>query len=169
MRPHEPVGTPRARENQGFARCPLADGGPCPFPEEHLSGALDGALTRVELARVRRRVETCAHCGRLYAELQLNREAARTTRFPAPPDEQWNEMPRGMTSHLARNVGLGLFAALALVLTGLFLVQPRLLEQEVVVLWLVRAVVVALLAVLVSAGIDRWRSAKGDLYRGVKR
>lgn len=151
------------------AECPLAEDGSCPFPPEHLSGALDGVLTRVDLARVRQRLLACPHCAAVFEEMQLNRDAARTTVFPVPPDDQWNEAPRSLSSHLARNVGLSLFAALALAISGLFLVQPRLLEQEIVVSWLIRGVIVATLAVLVSAGIDRWRTAKGDLYRGVKR
>jgi predicted anti-sigma-YlaC factor YlaD len=148
--------------------CPFGDAG-CPFPEEHLSGALDGVLTRVEHARVAQRVRECSHCREVYEELSLNREAARSTFFRLPADDQWDETPRGLVSRWARNLGWLLYALLTLAALALTLVWPEILQRERIGLWLVRCAVLATLAVLVSAGIDRWRAAKSDLYRGVKR
>ena len=161
-------GTETPRSQSATAPCPFAETRR-PFPEEHLSGALDGVLTRIESSRVRQHVRECPRCRAVYEELALNRRAALTTVFPAPPDDQWDESPRGVVSRWTRNLGWLLFAFVALVVLASSVVAPEFLSRERVGLWLLRCTALATLAVLVSVGIDRWRSMRGDLYRGVRR
>lgn len=65
-----------------------------PFPEELLSGYLDGALTQQEEQRVSLHVEGSPQARALLAELAALRQASRTTDFEPVEDRQWCEAPR---------------------------------------------------------------------------
>lgn len=78
---------------------------PTSFEEELLTGYLDGALTQSDTQRTRVHLEDCPHCRGLYDEMQTVREAARSTRFLIPPDDQWREIPRSGISRLLRGGG----------------------------------------------------------------
>jgi anti-sigma factor RsiW len=59
--------------------------GPTPFPEELLSGYIDGALTRQEEERVRIHLERSPEARALTAELTELRRAIGATRSAPPP------------------------------------------------------------------------------------
>ena len=92
------------------------------FPEELLSGFLDGMLTQADEQRVRLHLEDCPSCRAQLAELAALREAALTTRFALPADDQWDERPRTGWSLLTRRTGFVLLIAwfLAVAAAGLW-------------------------------------------------
>ena len=63
------------------------------FDESLFSGYLDGELTQGDSQRVRLHLEDCSSCRDLVGDLQRIREAAMTTEFPVPSDEEWREAP----------------------------------------------------------------------------
>ncbi len=75
------------------------------FDEALLSGYLDGELTQADAQRVRLRLEEDPAAKSLVDELEQIREAARSTRLPAPADEEWNETPRSGVSRILRRTG----------------------------------------------------------------
>jgi anti-sigma factor RsiW len=81
-----------------------------PFPEELLSGYLDGALTQQEEQRVRLHLERTPEARAMLAELASLRQAARTTPFAAVEDRQWSEQPRTRATAIALWLGVGLLA-----------------------------------------------------------
>jgi hypothetical protein len=85
-------------------------GSPVPFPEELLSGYLDGALTQQEEQQVRLHLERSLEARTMLAELAELRSAARQTPFAPVEDRQWSEQPRTRASALAMRFGLVLLA-----------------------------------------------------------
>lgn len=145
--------------------------GGCPrgFPEELLSGRLDGELTQQEDQRVRLHLEDCAACRRTYEELLELREASMTTPFSTPPDSQWDERPRSPGSGLLRGAGWALLIVwlVALAAFGLWqwLTHPATLWERFLVFAGASGVVLLFLSVL----LDRLRDAKTDRYREVEK
>ncbi len=157
-----------AREGLVSSGCPLADGGPCPYGDEMLTGYIDGVLTQGDRQRVQLRLETCERCRSMVEELEGIREAALTTRFVQVPDDQWNEAPRSTLSLVCRNLGwAGLALWTLLTLAVLLSTDEQVLESYG--RWLVAGGLGSLLLLLLSAALDRWRSAPGDIYRGVQK
>ena len=149
-------------------QCPLADGGLCPHGDEMLSGYIDGMLTQGDRQRVQLRLERCDRCRTMVEELEGIREAALSTRFVQAPDDQWNEAPRSTLSRVCRNLGWAGLAVWTLVaLAFLLSADDHLLDSYG--RWLVAGGVGSLLLLVVSAALDRWRSAAGDIYRGVQK
>ena len=70
-----------------------------------LSGYLDGELFQAEEQRVRVHLEDCAACQETLVSLAEMREAAMTTRFAPPADDQWRETPHGPTGRYMRGTG----------------------------------------------------------------
>ena len=143
----------------------------CPnaFNETLISGHIDGELTQADEQRVRLHIEACDHCRRLLDELTAMREAAMTTRFDVPADDQWNADPRGGVSRASR--GLGWIMAIAWLVTvsgfGLWHLWhgPESLVEKLLVFGGISAFVLLLASVL----IDRIVTARTDRYREVKR
>ena len=90
-------------------RDPLA-GTTVPFPEELLSGYLDGALTQQEEQQVRLHLERSPEARAMLDDLAALRAAARGTPFAPVEDRQWSEAPRTRASAWAMWLGLGLLA-----------------------------------------------------------
>jgi anti-sigma factor RsiW len=76
-----------------------------PFEENLLSGYIDGVLSQGEEQRVRLHLEDCQSCSSLIEEMKQLREATMTTAFTVPPDDQWDERPRGNASRLSFGLG----------------------------------------------------------------
>ena len=85
-------------------------GSPVPFPEELLSGYLDGALTQQEEQQVRLHLERSAEARAMLEDLAALRAAARRTPFTPSEDRQWSELPRTRASAIAMRLGLALLA-----------------------------------------------------------
>ena len=144
-------------------RCPTS------FDETMISGFLDGELTQATDQRVRIHVEECAHCSALLGELRTIREAAMSTQFVRPDDEQWNERPRGRFSFATRGFGwvLGVVWLVTITAYGLWQVwqAPDSLFEKLLVFGGGSAFALLLISVLA----DRIRSSRTDRYREVKK
>jgi predicted anti-sigma-YlaC factor YlaD len=139
------------------------------FPEEHLSGWLDGALTQGEEQRVRIHLENCPACREEVAAMARLREIAMSTRFDVPGDDQWNEAPRTAGSRFARRAGwiLALVWAVSVALFALWqiAIAPEGLAPKLIVFGGLAAAVLLFLSIL----LDRLRMLPGDRYRRVQR
>lgn len=147
------------------------DTAPCGrrFAPELLSGYLDGALTQGDEQRVRLHLEDCSECRAEVDELTRLREVTMSTEFPVPPDDQWDETPRGAVSRWSRRtgwlfvivwaVGIAAFAVYELA-TG-----PEGLVEKLVVFGGIFGFALLFLSIL----LDRLRALPGDRYREVKK
>ena len=75
------------------------------FDESMLSGYVDSELTQADNQRVQLHLEECSACRRLVADLRQIREAAMTTQFPVPTDDEWRETPRSGGGRWLRRLG----------------------------------------------------------------
>lgn len=164
-------GAPRAVSRR------TADGGdgtpmpPCGrrFPEEMLSGYLDGALTQGDEQRVRLHLEDCPACRGELAELAELREAARTTRFVTPADEAWDERPHGAASRLLHGGGWVLLVAWLVAIAGYALWQVAVDTRPTLEKLALFAGLAGGVMLLASVALDRLRELPGDRYRRLKR
>ena len=138
-----------------------------PFDEALLTGYLDGVLTQEEEQRVRLHLEDCAVCRSLVDDLQEMREAAMTTQFNIPTDDQWRETPRGPASGLAFGLGWLMVIVWLVGVSGFVLGQmwsgPETLTEKLLAFGLISGIALLFLSVL----IDRVRAYKNDRYRRV--
>lgn len=143
----------------------------CPtgFDDTLVSGYLDEELTQGDAQRVRLHLEDCAPCRQMYAELGEIRAASRSTPFRPPPDDGWDERPRGSLSLVSRNVGWLLLGVWAVVVVGVALwalaTSPGTLLEKLIPVSVGGAVVLLFLSVL----LDRLRTLKTDRYRRVQK
>lgn len=147
----------------------MTDRCPTSFDQSLISGHLDGELTQAAEQRVRLHLEECSHCRALFDELQTMREAAMSTRFVEPSDDQWDERPHGFSSRLSRTLGWLLTAVWLVVVAGFGLwhlwQSPEGLFEKLLVFGGLTAFGLLFLSVL----IDRISSARTDRYRGVEK
>jgi predicted anti-sigma-YlaC factor YlaD len=137
------------------------------FPEELLSGYLDGALTQQEEQRVRLHLERSAEARALLAELGELRQASRATRFAPAEDLQWSERARSPLSAAARWLG---FTMLVVWLLGAAVAAAWQASQESMTWWEGALLVTGAGGVLLlffSVLWDRLRDLPGDRYRRV--
>jgi hypothetical protein len=139
------------------------------FPEELLSGYLDRALTQGEEQRVRVHVEDCAACRTLLAELTALRETAMTTEFPLPPDDQWDERPRGGLSFALRGGGWLIVIAWILAVAGFAAWEVATGQHSLLVKLFVFGGASGAALLFCSALVDRLRALPGDRYRRVEK
>ena len=140
-----------------------------PFDEELLSGYLDGSLTHAQTQRVRIQLEDDPEARRLLEELRTLRDAARTTRFLAPDDDAWPELPQTRVSWISRSLGWTVtvvwLAIVAIYALWRFLTTTSDPLEIFLVLGLPGGFVLLLLSVL----LDRLKALKTDPYRDVHR
>jgi anti-sigma factor RsiW len=138
-----------------------------PFPEELLSGYLDGALTQQEEQQVRLHLERSPEARVLLEELAALRGASRTTPFAAVEDRQWSEAALTPASAVARRLGFALLGVWALAAVAIALYQAS--RQSMT--WWEAALVVSgvggALLVFFSVLADRLRDLRVDRYRRV--
>jgi len=137
------------------------------FDEELLSGYLDGALTQGERQRVRLHLEDCPACRAELAEMTDLREAAMSTRFALPADDQWNEAPRGAVSRLSRGTGWLLVVVWIVAVAGFALWELATGPASLVEKLLVFAGLSGAALLFVSVLVDRLRTWPVDRYRRV--
>ncbi len=139
------------------------------FEEALLTGYLDGMLTQGDRQRVAVHLEDCQICRRTVEQMRELREATMTTRFATPPDDQWNEAPRGAASRLSFGLGWLVLVVWVVGVTGFALGQlwssPESLIEKLLVFGGVSGVVLLFLSVL----IDRLKTMSSDRYRGVEK
>lgn len=139
------------------------------FAPELLSGYLDGALTQGDEQRVRLHLEDCPLCRAELAELTSLREVTMSTEFPVPPDDQWDESPRGAVSRWSRRTGWLFVIVWALGVAAFVLYElatgPEGLLEKVLVFGGIFGFALLFLSIL----LDRLRALPGDRYREVKK
>ncbi|MEM7481535.1 MAG: zf-HC2 domain-containing protein [Acidobacteriota bacterium] len=137
------------------------------FAEEQLSGFIDKALSQADAQRVRLHLEDCADCRQDVETLRALRNAAASTEFVLPRDEQWNELPKTRPSRWLRTGGwtslILWFLALTSFLTWQLATGPETLLEKLLVFGAVLGVILLFLSVL----LDRLRHLPGDRYRRV--
>ena len=147
----------------------MADRCPTGFDEKLITAYLDGELTQSAEQKVSVHIEDCAHCRELLADLERIREAAMTTRFEPPPDDQWDERPHGRASLTFRLLGWWLAVPWVLVVLGYALWEAWRGAQGAVERVIVFGGITALVLLLASAILDRLRDARSDRYREVRK
>ena len=139
------------------------------FDEALLSGYIDGELTQAQAQRVRIHLEDHPESRDLLNQLRLMRNAAISTEFRVPDDDQWDERPRGPVSFLGRYVGWGLMASWVLAVSLLALWAMAKSTSH----WTAKALVFGGFAgfslLLLSVVLDRARTFKTDRYRRVQK
>ena len=146
-----------------------------PFPEELLSGYLDGALTQQEEQRVRLHLERTPGARAMLGELAALRQAARSTPFAPVEDRQWSEQPRSRTTAIALWLGVGLLALCGLGLAFVAVWQashaPSGTEMKRGMIWwavgLWASGLGGALLVFLSILGDHWIDRRSDRYRRV--
>ncbi|MDX1501902.1 MAG: zf-HC2 domain-containing protein [Thermoanaerobaculia bacterium] len=139
------------------------------FEDSLLTGFLDAVLTQGDEQRVRLHLEECSTCRKEVEEMRSLRELTLSTRFRPPPDDGWDETPRGGVSRLSLRVG---WAVLLIWLVGVFgfaLGQVWSDADSLGERLLLFGGLLGGLLVLLSVLIDRLKSLKDDRYRRVKK
>lgn len=163
MRPPEgePVTEPSSHRTSAPSPCGRR------FDEELLSGYLDHALTQGERQRVRLHLEDCPACRAELQEMTALREAAMTTRFAMPSDDQWNEAPRGAGSLWSRRAGWLLVVVWIAAIAGFALWELATGPAALVEKLFVFAGLTGAALLFVSVLVDRLRTWPLDRYRRV--
>ncbi len=139
------------------------------FDEELISGYLDGALPQMQAQKVRLHVEDCGSCRNLLTELRTLREAAQSTRFTPPGDDEWPELPRTRPSRFTRSMGWVVMIAWLVVVTAFALWRFLTSSGDPLEIFLMLGLPGSLLLLFLSVLSDRLRELKTDRYRGVHR
>jgi anti-sigma factor RsiW len=139
------------------------------FDESLLSGYVDHALGQQDEQRVRLHLERCTACQALVAELEELREVTLSSRFEVPPDDQWDETPRGGASRLFRGVGWLMTLIWFLGLAGFLGVEVWAESASMTERILLFGGALAFALLLLSALVDRWSTYADDRYRRVRR
>ena len=139
------------------------------FNETLLSGFLDEALTQQEAQRVRLHLETCSGCAETLEHLKTLREDTMRSTFATPPDDQWDERPRGALSATSFGLGWAIVIAWIVGIAGFTLGQlwssPESLVEKLIIFSALAAVALLLLSVL----IDRLKRLGSDRYRRIEK
>jgi len=139
------------------------------FDESLLSGYVDGALGQQDEQRVRLHLEECAGCRALVGELEELREVTLSSRFEVPPDEQWDEAPRGGASRLFRGAGWLMTLIWLLGLAGFLAVELWAESASTLERALLFGGALGFALLFLSALVDRWSTYADDRYRRVRK
>ena len=140
-----------------------------PFDEELISGYIDGALPQMQAQSVRLHIEDCSVCRNLLVELETLRETAKSTRFAAPADDEWPELPKTRPGRFSRSLGWVLVIAWLLAVSGLALWRFLTQAANPLEIFLVLGLPGGALLLFLSVLMDRLRELKTDRYREVHR
>ncbi len=140
------------------------------FDESMLSGYVDAELTQADNQKSPSAPGRSARpVGRLVEDLQQIREAAMTTPFPVPSDDEWREAPRSPGSLWIRRLGWVLvlawmLGAVVLAVQGFILGSAAWYEKA-----LIAALVGGGLLLFFSVLMDRLKALKSDRYGRVQK
>lgn len=140
-----------------------------PFDEDLISGYLDGTLRQREAQRVRLLIEQDADAQRLYDELKALRNATLSTRFEAPDEDAWPELPQTRTSRVSRRLGWLLLLSWLTFIVSLAFWHLFSGTFDATQIFLILGLPGAFVLLLVSVLIDRLRDPDEERYRGVLR
>jgi anti-sigma factor RsiW len=139
------------------------------FDEALLSGYLDGMLTQQETQHVRLHLETCSLCNQTVSEMKALREVTMSSNFATPPDDHWDERPRGTLSRISFGLGWAIIIAWGVGILGFALGHlwsgPESLTEKLLIFGAVSGFALLLFSVL----IDRLKKLESDRYRGVQK
>ena len=139
------------------------------FDEALLSGYLDGMLTQQDTQHVRLHLESCSSCNQTVSEMKALREVAMSSSFSTPPDDQWDERPRGILSRISFGFGWAIIIAWSVGILGFALGHlwsgPESLTEKLLIFGAISGFALLLLSVL----IDRLKKLETDRYRGVQK
>lgn len=139
------------------------------FDEALLSGYLDGMLTQQDEQRIRLHLEACGSCRQVVDEMKSLREVTMTSTFSTPPEDQWDERPRGGFSRLSFGLGWAIVIAWVVGIVGFILGQlwsgPESLTEKLLIFGAITGFALLLLSVL----IDRLKRLESDRYRRVEK
>lgn len=139
------------------------------FPEELLTGYLDRALTQSEEQQVRLHLEDCTPCRHLVDEMSALRDAAASTSFVTPTEDEWDELPKTLLSGASRRLGWLILSIWAIALV-LFVGWQVATSPGA---WTEKALIfgsgTGLGLLLLSAFLDRRRTLRTDRYTRVHR
>ena len=143
----------------------------CPqhFDQDLISGYLDRELRQEDEQLVRVHLEDCAACRTLHTELGRLREAAMTTRFEQPDDQQWNEAAKSGSALATRGLGWTMAIIWAVVCAAFALWQLWIEPQSLVFRLLTFGGLTAFALLFLSVVIDRVKTLRDDPYREVKK
>lgn len=140
-----------------------------PFPEELLTGYLDHALTQGEEQHVRLHLESCTLCRQLIDDMSALREAAASTDFATPAEDEWDELPKTAASGASRRLGWLILCTWAIALIAFVAWNVATSPGA----WTEKALVfgsaTGLSLLLLSAFLDRRRTLRTDRYTRVRR
>ena len=139
------------------------------FDEALLSGFVDRTLTQADEQRVRIHLEDCSQCRAAVDDMQENREVTMTSQFETPPDDQWDERPRGLFSGLSFGIGWLMILVWFVVMASFALWQFLTGPENLLVKLLVFGGLSGFALLLLSVVIDRLKVLPTDRYRGVKK
>ncbi len=140
-----------------------------PFDEAMFTGYLDHMLSQAESQKIRIHLEDCPECRCLHDELALLRQTALATRFEAPADEAWPELPKTTGSRFSLSLGWTLLCAW-LIVTATWTAWRYFQQAEnPLEVFLYFGLPGGLGLLFLSVLIDRLQDLKTDRYRGVHR
>lgn len=148
---------------------PAVPAKPAPIDETLLSGYLDGTLSQLDGQRVRLGLEADAELRRTFRQLRLLREAALATRFAAPDEIAWPELPQSLPSRYSRLAGWLLVVGWILLLAVVGLGELWSGHHGWLEIVLFLALPGGLVLLFFSVLLDRLKSLKTDRYCGVER
>lgn len=139
------------------------------FDEALLSGFVDAELTQADRQKVGLHLEECPECSSLVEDLRQFQEAARTTAFVTPADEEWLERPRSALSFWLRRSGW-ILVAVWLIVASWFAIGGFLADDSS---WLEKSMVLILGGggglLFLSVLLDRLQALKTDRYGRVQK
>ncbi len=147
----------------------MTDTNPCQraFDEELLSGYIDGELSQGERQRIEVHLAECASCRTLQESMRAVRDAARSTAFAVPTDEQWRETARTLPGRWSRQLGWLFVILCAAAGAGILLWEAAASPEP----WWVKVTVFGVLGgvglLFASVLMDRLHDRRHDRYRRV--
>ena len=139
------------------------------FDEALLSGYVDRALVQREGQRVRLHLESCAACRATVEDLRAMREAAMSSTFETPRDEEWSETPHTEAGRLLVGLGWPLVTAWAVLVGGYALWGSWQGTDNLLERLMLLGGVTGFAMLFVGVLLDRLKAAKTDHYREVHR
>lgn len=139
------------------------------FDEALLTGYLDRALSQRQSQQVRLHLEECEACNQFYQELTALRETALNTRFVAPKDDGWPELPQTTVGRFSRPLGWLLIISWLTVVTGIALWRFLSQTGDPLEIFLVLGLPGGFMLLFFSVLFDRLKDLQTDRYRGIHR
>ena len=139
------------------------------FEQTLLTGYLDRALTQGDEQRVRLHLEDCTTCRALLDEMLEIREVTMTTQFHTPPDEQWDERPRGLLSRSSMRIGWLILLLWLVGITGFMIGHLWTGSESLFEKLLAFGGIAGITLLFLSVLLDRIKTMKTDRYQEVKK